>query len=144
MYFASKHCILNFPMNACMIDRSRSPYERVVCENLVQARNLFLLLSLTPQLHEPLTYSTTTTLAMLSLLRNYPGYTIASSIKLRPSVLHVATRHFLTTCPDHSPARNAAIIEPSIHESKKKSTDSKKGNLPAKPKRSKHYAISKD
>jgi len=41
---------------------------------------------------------------MLSLLRNY---TLLSTFRLRPSLLPVVTRHFLTTSPTNSPAKKA-------------------------------------
>jgi len=42
---------------------------------------------------------------MLSLLRNY---TLLSTFRLRPSLLPVVTRHFLTTSPTNSPAKKAS------------------------------------
>jgi len=95
-------------------------------------------------------------MAMLSLLRNHHGHALVATFKLRPSVLplsYVATRHFLTTSPGHSPARKAVeeansksstADKPDGKEdakSKKQPADVKAPIKPVKPKRSKYQSI---
>ncbi|KAF8816449.1 hypothetical protein BYT27DRAFT_6446977 [Phlegmacium glaucopus] len=90
-------------------------------------------------------------MAMFSLLRNHRSYAFASSFKLKRSVLplsYVATRHFLTTSSDHSPAQKAGkVASPNPSTTKPKSEskpDIKSEKKPAalkkqdKPKKSKH------
>ena len=99
---------------------------------------------------------------MLSLIKNYPGRALASAFKLKTSVLplpYVATRHFLTTSLNQSPAQKAgkeASSKPSTArksdgkldvKSKAKSANStKQDEPPAKPKKCKYInnAISKN
>ena len=83
---------------------------------------------------------------MLSLLRLNPSYALASTFKLKPSVLYVATRHFLTTSPGHSPTQKTSnkasakqsTVRESDTKSKEASADLAKEKLPAKPKKCKH------
>lgn len=75
---------------------------------------------------------------MLSLLRNY---TLVSAFRLKPSVLPIATRHFLTTSPNNSPAKTAGDETSSkssvVHKSDDKPDDKSKkesGNVEKKEK----------
>ena len=84
---------------------------------------------------------------MLSLLRNYPGYTSALAFRLKPSVLRVPTRHFLTTRLVYSPAQKnekanasseaSTVDNVSGAELNKNSADLEK-EKPAKPRRRKY------